>query len=106
MNKPHVHQKLINAWAAGARIEVYNDHGWVFQASPNWSPANEYRLAEIHVHYRLALMSAAGKGYYIAAVPDGGRAKATEEHTSFIEWIGDWQTHSVQRRGATITTEV
>ena len=45
-NTPHVHAKLIKAWADGAEIEYWDDWSgkWMQSASPNWVPKTKYRI--------------------------------------------------------------
>ena len=42
--KPHVHAKLIKAWADGAEIQVKNDDGVWRDAEPLWCDYKEYRI--------------------------------------------------------------
>lgn len=46
MNKPHVHQALIIAWANGALIEYYDDLNevWMPSAMPEWRCDTQYRV--------------------------------------------------------------
>lgn len=47
MQKPHVHAKLIKAWADGAEIECrIHDSEWIYTAYPVWYPDREYRIKQ------------------------------------------------------------
>ncbi len=46
MKVPHIHEKVIIAWAGGANIEVRNSvvTGWVDAPIPRWFTDFEYRV--------------------------------------------------------------
>jgi hypothetical protein len=46
MLKPHIHAKIIKAWADGATIEYLNrsTDQWLTIASPKWSLSTNYRV--------------------------------------------------------------
>jgi len=45
-NPPHIHQKEINAWAAGAQIEGNHvgEDWYVINVTPKWFPSVKYRV--------------------------------------------------------------
>lgn len=49
----HEHMTLMNAWANGAKIEVYQQ-GWQLTTLPVWDKDNSYRLAQTTIKYQVA----------------------------------------------------
>lgn len=89
MNKPHVHAKVIKAWADGAKIQLYSEgeRGWEDIVDPTWLSSLKYRIKpepkKVEVH--LYRVRGSDKGTITSKV--GERFSPGTEAT-YYEYIG------------------
>jgi hypothetical protein len=87
------HRETIIAWANGEQIQYYDGETWVDTDHPSWAPQVEYRVKP-----KINYVSRAFRNFTYEC--DGtiriGVIDKEEEHlldkSSFLEWLGDWQT--------------
>lgn len=48
----HPHMKVMQAWASGADIEVY-DKGWKYTDMPSWAKLSDFRVASVSKNFQL-----------------------------------------------------